>query len=87
MTQRSFQRRLARVVAACCLAGLAAQAGAQSTLTRPQPDKVMPFEVVVNGSKSGTWLLIERDGELYGPKDALDEWRLKTRPGTEAGHA
>ena len=75
-----LQSRLAGLVAACCLAGLAAQAGAQNAVTRRQTDKVMPFEVIVNGSKSGTWLLIERDGELYGPKDAIDEWRLKSRP-------
>jgi outer membrane usher protein len=40
-------------------------------------ERVLPLEVVVNGTKFGTWLLLERQGELYAPRDAFDEWRLQ----------
>ena len=40
-------------------------------------EKVMPLEVVVNGAKSGIWLLLERAGELYAPYDAFVEWRIQ----------
>jgi outer membrane usher protein len=40
-------------------------------------ERVLPLEVVVNGTKYGTWLLLERGGELYAPREALEEWRLQ----------
>ena len=46
-------------------------------------DRVLPLEVVVNGAKQGSWLLLERFGKLYAPIDAFDEWRLQARPGAE----
>ncbi|HEY1228531.1 MAG TPA: fimbrial biogenesis outer membrane usher protein, partial [Ramlibacter sp.] len=46
-------------------------------------DRVLPLEVVVNGAKQGSWLLLERVGKLYAPIDAFDEWRLQARPGAE----
>ncbi len=47
-------------------------------------DRVIPLEVVVNGAKSGTWLLLERAGALYAPRDAFQEWRLTLDPGIPA---
>ena len=43
-------------------------------------DRLLPLEVVVNGAKSGTWLLLERDWEMYAPADALEEWRVQLPP-------
>ncbi len=40
-------------------------------------DRILPLEVVINGTKSGTWLLLEREGELYAPYDAFVEWRVQ----------
>ena len=42
--------------------------------------KLRPLEVTVNGTKAGDWLLLERDGVLYAPKAALEEWRVLLRP-------
>ena len=40
----------------------------------------MPLEVIVNGARSGAWLLVERAGVLYAPVDAFQEWRVQVRP-------
>jgi outer membrane usher protein len=50
---------------------------------KPIEERVMPMEVVVNGAKTGTWLLIERAGEMYAPRDAFEEWRVQLQPGTQ----
>lgn len=59
-------------------------AGLVSAQTAPAAkapaERVVPLEVVINGMKSGTWPLIERDGMLFAPKDAFDEWRVSLRP-------
>ncbi len=59
-------------------------AGLVSAQTAPAAkapaERVVPLEVVINGMKSGTWVLIERDGMLYAPKEAFDEWRVSLRP-------
>lgn len=43
-------------------------------------DRVLPLEVVINGEKSGTWLLVERAGVLYAQRDAFEEWRVQVSP-------
>lgn len=43
-------------------------------------NRILPLEVVVNGTKSGTWLLLERGGEMYAPADAFAEWRVQLPP-------
>lgn len=56
-----------------------AQGAIASPSTIQQPaDRILPLEVTVNGSKSGTWLLLERSGILYAPRDAFEEWRVQT---------
>ena len=40
-------------------------------------ERLLPLEVTVNGSKSGTWALLERLGVLYAPRDAFEEWRVQ----------
>jgi len=42
--------------------------------------KARPFEVTVNGSKHGIWVLLEHQGELYAPLEALIQWRLEPSP-------
>ena len=39
--------------------------------------RLVPLEVIVNGAKTGTWLLVEKDGALYAPQDAFEEWRVQ----------
>jgi len=43
-------------------------------------ERILPLEVVVNGSKSGTWLLLERGGVMYAPFEAFEEWRVQLPP-------
>ena len=40
-------------------------------------DRILPLEVIINGTRSGTWLLLERGGEMYAPYDAFVEWRIQ----------
>ncbi|RLJ63709.1 outer membrane usher protein [Sulfurisoma sediminicola] len=47
-------------------------------------DRILPLEVVVNGTKSGTWVLVERAGALYAPRDAFEEWRVQVDPQAQA---
>lgn len=50
----------------------------------PPSERAIPFEVVVNGAKSGMWVLLERGGELYAPRDAFEDWRLQVAPDAPA---
>ena len=34
------------------------------------------MEVIVNGARSGTWIFVERAGNLYVEREAFDEWRI-----------
>lgn len=56
----------------------ALQAGTGATTER-----LLPLEVSVNGAKGGTWLLVERLGALYAPRDAFEEWRLRVDPAAQ----
>jgi outer membrane usher protein len=38
------------------------------------------MEVIVNGTSSGTWLMVEHDGALYAPRGAFEDWRLPLDP-------
>jgi outer membrane usher protein len=49
----------------------------------PVRDKFLPLEVIVNGAFGGTWVLIERRGVIYAPKEAFLEWRVGLRQGVE----
>lgn len=40
-------------------------------------ERAIPLEVSVNSAQAGSWLLLERDGELFAPREAFDEWRLE----------
>jgi len=40
-------------------------------------DRILPLEAVVNGAKNGVWLFMERNGILYAPYDAFEEWRVQ----------
>ena len=54
-----------------------AQVGNSAIAPSASQDKVFPLDVTVNGAKGGTWVFIERNGVLYAPRDAFDEWRLQ----------
>jgi len=73
-------RLVRRALAATALALAMTPALAQTppaALTGPRAPRLIPLEVVVNGARSGTWLLLEREGSLYAPQDAFEEWRLQ----------
>ena len=56
---------------------------AQAPAPAPRAPRLVPLEVIVNGARSGTWLLVERGGALYAPQDAFEEWRLQRPTGAE----
>ena len=43
-------------------------------------DLATPMEVVVNGSNSGTWLIVEHAGKLFAARGAFDIWRVLFNP-------
>lgn len=46
--------------------------------------RMLALEVTVNGSNTGTWPLLERQGVLHAPRSAFDEWRVPLSPDTPA---
>jgi outer membrane usher protein len=42
--------------------------------------RFIPLEVSINGARAGSWVLMEREGVLYAPMDAFQEWRLNRDP-------
>jgi outer membrane usher protein len=44
--------------------------------TRAASDRLLPLEVFINSANGGVWTLLERNGILYAPEDAFQEWRL-----------
>ena len=54
------------------------------SLAATEPSRLLSLEVVVNGQKTGTWLLLEQDAKLYAPRDAFDEWRVQLDPATQS---
>lgn len=45
-----------------------------------QGDKLIPFDVTVNGVHSGTWLFLERGEVLHATEDAFESWRIAPDP-------
>jgi outer membrane usher protein len=43
-------------------------------------DRMLSLEVLVNGTQSGTWLLVEHGGALYASQDAFEDWRVQLTP-------
>src|SRR4051812_33022754 len=39
--------------------------------------KMVPLEVSINTVQVGNWALMEEDGVLYAPEEALQEWRIE----------
>ena len=69
-----------------CLVVLALVACLYSSpsLAATEPSRLLSLEVVVNGQKTGTWLLLEQDDKLYAPHDAFEEWRVQLDPATQS---
>jgi outer membrane usher protein len=57
----------------------AAPSVAPANVSAAKNDKFLPLEVIVNGSRGGTWVFIERNGVIYAPKDAFEQWRVGLR--------
>lgn len=77
---RTFALRQIPLVISLWVAGVGLATAQTTPPSGAATQRVVPMEVVINGSKSGTWVLIERDGMLFAPKDAFDEWRVSLRP-------
>jgi outer membrane usher protein len=43
----------------------------------PTQGRPIALEAIVHGVKAGTWVFIERGRELYAPREAIEEWRLR----------
>ncbi|MBC5763269.1 fimbria/pilus outer membrane usher protein [Ramlibacter albus] len=61
-------------------AALAQTPEASASPARPR-ERLIPFEVTINATPGGSWVLLEREGNLYAPTEAIDEWRLTRRGG------
>lgn len=48
-------------------------------LASPKQGRLLSLEVEINGSSSGTWVLLEREDIMYAPKAAFTQWRLNLR--------
>ena len=46
-------------------------------------DLASPMEVLVNGSKSGTWLILQQGKTLFAPLNAFEAWRLPVETSTK----
>lgn len=74
----------APAVVAPTVAAAASPASVEAQQPRnASPGRLLPLEVRVNGAKVGNWLLLEKDGNLYAPPDAFDEWRLSRDPSAQ----
>ncbi|MGE0332638.1 MAG: fimbria/pilus outer membrane usher protein [Ramlibacter sp.] len=73
-----------------CALGQPAAAPAGASAAQPPaasttpPGRLLPLEVTVNGGPGGTWTLLERNGMLFAPAEAFDEWRVRRRPNAES---
>ena len=55
-------------------------AQAQTVSVPAEKMRIVPLEVVINGMKSGNWVMIEHEGLLFATKEAFDEWRVILNP-------
>ncbi len=70
------------IASLCCALAAQAQTIPPSNVApaaRAANDRLLPLEVFINNTKGGVWTLLERNGILYAPEDAFDEWRLNRR--------
>jgi len=75
--------KLAMAVLVSFSASVFGQSRPDVPVTSPPQDRIVPLDVTVNGEKSGTWPFVDRQGTLHVSREALDEWRVRTRPGSE----
>ncbi|HEX2547969.1 MAG TPA: fimbria/pilus outer membrane usher protein [Ramlibacter sp.] len=52
-----------------------------TSLDEPTVMQLRPYDVTLNGASVGNWVLLDRNGALFAPITALEEWRLQRRPG------
>jgi outer membrane usher protein len=75
---RLARRALAAAALALAMLPVLAETPATSSAAAaPRAPRLVPLEVIVNGARSGTWLLLEVGGALYAPQDAFEEWRVQ----------
>ena len=59
---------------------VSAQSMPDSTTVAQEKERLIPLDVLINDAAGGQWVLLERDGVLYAPKEAFMEWRLALSP-------
>ena len=84
MPSPCWQLRLSSLAAIIFCVSLRVQAQPASSVNlapqaRAGSDRLLPLEVFINSTKGGVWTLLERNGILFAPKDAFEEWRLNYR--------
>jgi outer membrane usher protein len=62
-------------------ASAASAASAAPAANPPTRDRLMPLQVFINNAPGGQWVLLDRNGALFAPEEAFDEWRLTRQPG------
>lgn len=77
----SGEGMVGRALAAALLTLMPVDAAvAAATHAEKAAPRLMPLEVRVNQEQGGSWVLMEREGLLYAPEDALVAWRLRVPP-------
>ena len=71
---------VATVLLALALAMPTALAQPAAAAPEKRAPRLIPLEVVVNGARSGTWLLLESEGALFAPRDAFDPSTTRACP-------
>jgi outer membrane usher protein len=66
-----------RVTALACSLLLALPANSQTNPVETA-ERVLPLDVVINGTEGGIWPILERGGIVYVPADAFSSWRVRT---------
>lgn len=69
----------------CCGAVVAQTASPSNNTAAAQSagDRLLPLEIFINSTKGGIWTLLERNGILFAPADAFEEWRLNHQPSAQ----
>jgi outer membrane usher protein len=74
------QSTLAFAATLCCILACSAiaQPASPNLATSPAQaaDQLIALDVMINSAKAGSWVLLERQGVLYAPEEAFENWRL-----------
>jgi outer membrane usher protein len=84
---RRHARLFRLTLLALCVASLPFGSASAQTPAGPASalrERLVPLDVKINDAPGGTWAFLERNGALYVPQEAFDEWRLRRPAETTA---